>query len=288
MGSLSLICVLAVVSARANAVGTSPPEYVVTAAPITVGAPHGDLCVAVDLKDPNGVWWWEPGASGCSTRSTGPGVFHGEAASVSSAKTPGVTEVRFSVGLIGPTGGAARGPLMEVLVLLDRGGMRVAATGSKVSTISRTNLEVPGFDGVPENRPRTAQLPANVMSALTARFPRAKIEKWTREKEEGKAVYDIEFTQAGKKFEADILADGAIHNWEQQVAASDLPAAVAQTVARQFPHAGMKEIMAVTAVTNGNERLEGYEIVVQRSRKRDVEMTVAPDGKVLEGPGKEK
>ena len=287
MGSLSLICVLAFVVARANAVGMSPPEYVVTAALITVGAPHGDLCVVVDLKDPSGVWSWEPGASGCSTRSTGPGVFHGEAASVSSSKTPGVTEVRFSVGLIGPTGGAGRGPLIEVLVL-DRGGMRVAATGSKVSTISRKNLEVPGFDGVPQSGPRAAKLPSNVLSALTAKFPQATIEKWTREKEEGKAVYDIEFTQAGKKFEADIFADGAIHNWEQQVAASDLPAAVVQTVARQFPNAGMKEIMAVTAVTNGNERLEGYEIVVQRSRKRDVEMTVAPDGKVLEGPGKEK
>lgn len=59
-----------------------------------------------------------------------------------------------------------------------------------------------------------------------------------------------------------------------------------QTVARLFPNAGMKEIMAVTAVTNGNERVEGYEIVLQRSHKRDVEMTVAPDGRVLEGPGK--
>ena len=132
------------------------------------------------------------------------------------------------------------------------------------------------------------ELPPNVLSALTAKFPQAKIEKWTREKEEGKAVYDIEFTQAGKKFEADIFADGTIHNWEQQIAAGDLPPAVVQTVARQFPNAAMKEIMAVTAVTNGNERLEGYEIVVQRAHRRDVEMTVAPDGKVLEGPGKEK
>ena len=231
MGSLSLICVLAFVVARANAVGMSPPD----------------------------------------------------------AKTPGVTEVRFSVGLIGPTGGAARGPLIEVLVLLDRCGMLVAATGgSKVSTISRKNLEVPGFDGVPESGPRAAKVPPNVLSALTAKFPQAKIEKWTRETEEGKAVYDIEFTQAGKKFEADIFADGAIHNWEQEVAAGDLPAAVVQTVARQFPNAAMKEIMAVTAMTNGNEKLEGYEIVVQRPHKRDVEMTVAPDGKILEGPGKEK
>jgi hypothetical protein len=46
--------------------------------------------------------------------------------------------------------------------------------------------------------------------------------------------------------------------------------------------------MAVTDVTNGAKRLQGYEIVVQRSLRKDVEMTVAPDGRILEGPGKEK
>src|SRR5262245_33150626 len=118
-------------------------------------------------------------------------------------------------------------------------------------------------------------LPANIMSALTAKFPQAKIDKWTREKEDGKEVYDIEFRQADRKFEADIFADGTIHNWEQQIAQKDLPAAVVQTVNKQFPKAVMKEIMAVTEVTAGKERLEGYEIVVQRAMKKDVEMTVA-------------
>ncbi len=135
----------------------------------------------------------------------------------------------------------------------------------------------------PSGRP----LPANVMAALTAKFPQARIDQWTKEKENGKEVYDIEFRQADRKFEADIFADGTIHNWEQQIAASDLPQPVVQTISRQFPKAAMKEIMAVTAVTNGREQLEGYEIVVQRTLKRDVEMTIAPDGKVLEGPKKE-
>lgn len=130
-------------------------------------------------------------------------------------------------------------------------------------------------------------VPANVMAALTTKFPQAKIDKWSKEKEEGKEVYDIEFRQGDRKFEADIFADGTIHNWEQQVAASDLPQPVVQTVSRQFPKAEMKEIMAVTGVTNGNEHLEGYEIVVKRALKKDVEITIAPDGKVLEGPKKE-
>jgi len=142
--------------------------------------------------------------------------------------------------------------------------------------------------GLPQKSPAAngRALPANVMAALTAKFPQARIAQWTREKEDGKEVYDIEFRQADRKFEADIFADGTIHNWEQQVAASDLPQPVVQTVSRQFPKAAMKEIMAVTAVINGREQLEGYEIGGQRRVTKDVERTIAPDGEVLEGPQK--
>jgi hypothetical protein len=132
------------------------------------------------------------------------------------------------------------------------------------------------------------KIPATVMKVLTTKFPQAKIDKWSKEKEDGKEVYDIEFRQGDRKFEADIFADGTIHNWEQQIAQSDLPPAVVQTVNRQFPKAVLKEIMAITDVTNGTERLEGYEVVVQRTLKKDVEMTIAPDGRILEGPGREK
>jgi hypothetical protein len=199
--------ILASVPAETVAPRIPTPEYLATDAPLTIGAPNGALCVAVNLLE---------------------------------------------------------------------------------SSVHRKSLEVPGFDGVPTAPGRAARIPPKVMSGLTARFPQAKIDKWTKEKEEGKEVYDIEFKQGDRKFEVDIFADGTIHNWEQQVAASDLPQAVVQAVTRQFPNAAMKEIMAVTAVTNGNEWLEGYEIVVQRARKPDVEMTIAPDGKILEGPGKEK
>jgi hypothetical protein len=132
------------------------------------------------------------------------------------------------------------------------------------------------------------RIPAAVMTALTTKFPQAQIDKWTIEKEDGRKVYDIEFRQAGRKFEADIFADGTIHNWERQIAASDLPPAVVQAVSKIFRDASMKQIMAVTGVHNDVERLEGYEIVVERAHRTDVEMTIAPDGKVLEGPGREK
>ena len=132
------------------------------------------------------------------------------------------------------------------------------------------------------------KLPPDVMAALITKFPHAKIDKWNKEKEDGRIVYDIEFKQDSRKFEADIFADGTIHNWEQQIAQGDLPQPVVQAVNRKFPGAVLKEVMAVTDVQNAVEHLHGYEIVVARAHKKDVEMTVAPDGRILEGPGAEK
>jgi len=60
-------------------------RYVVTASPINVGVVSGALCIAVDAHDQQGVWWWQPGKSGCSSRSTGPGVLHAEQAKFSVA-----------------------------------------------------------------------------------------------------------------------------------------------------------------------------------------------------------
>jgi hypothetical protein len=53
----------------------SAPRYVVTESPIDVGRGIR-LCIAVDPADHRGMWWWQPGATGCDSRSTGPGLFH--------------------------------------------------------------------------------------------------------------------------------------------------------------------------------------------------------------------
>src|SRR4029453_19107515 len=67
---------LALVACRSMPPEAAPARYIVTTAPLGVGAASPGICVAVDPTDPQGIWWWEPGWSGCSSRSTGPGVFH--------------------------------------------------------------------------------------------------------------------------------------------------------------------------------------------------------------------
>lgn len=132
------------------------------------------------------------------------------------------------------------------------------------------------------------KIPKAVMDALKAKFPKAEIDKWTKEKESGVDVYDIEFKQEGRKFEADIKEDGTIVNWEKEIAAKDLPEAVTKAVDKKYPKSTMKEVMEVTEVKDKKEQLEGYEIVLVTADKKDVEVTVAPDGKILEDSGEKK
>lgn len=149
-----------------------------------------------------------------------------------------------------------------------------------VAAFLATALAVPAAD--------EKEIPKKVMDALKAKFPKAEITKWTKEKEGDKVVYDIEFKQGKQKFEADIFEDGTIHNWEKEIAARDLPKAVTDAVNKKYPRATMKEVMQVTEMKNGKEALEGYEIVLETADKKSVEVMVAPDGKILEDSSDEK
>jgi uncharacterized membrane protein YkoI len=128
-------------------------------------------------------------------------------------------------------------------------------------------------------------VPYKVMNALKAKFPEAAIQKCTKEKEHGAVVYDIEFIQNGQKREVDVNDDGTIENWEQAAAIKDLPAAVLASVEKAYPGCTITEAMQTMLVKDGKDQPEGFEVTVTKADKKRAEITVAPDGKVLEGPG---
>ena len=138
-----------------------------------------------------------------------------------------------------------------------------------------------------EAEPKPEKMPDQVTNTLNAKFPGAEIDKWSKEKEGDIIVFDVEFKVKGQKLEADILEDGTIHNWEKAIEAKDLPKPVAEAVAKKYSGWSMQEIMQVTAVEEGKDKLEGFEIVLAAADKKSIEVTVAPDGKFLEEPGDE-
>lgn len=139
-----------------------------------------------------------------------------------------------------------------------------------------------GACGQQKDKTGSDQIPQKVLDALNAKFPDPGITKWTKEEEGEIVIYDFEFTQNGHKFEADIKEDGTIHNWEKAIAVEDLPAIVQDAVNEKYPNAVLKEIMEITAVKEGEDQLGGYEIVFETLDKKEIEITLTPDGNIIE------
>jgi hypothetical protein len=116
------------------------PRYIVTLTPVSLGGGdpgrHPGLCIAVDPVDAQGVWWWQPGPSGCSSRITGPTVFRAHLATVTTATDSGATEVGFQVPVM-------EGPPREFKLVLHDASMRVVASGERVSTERRSAIDIP-------------------------------------------------------------------------------------------------------------------------------------------------
>jgi hypothetical protein len=131
------------------------------------------------------------------------------------------------------------------------------------------------------------KIPMVVMDALKAKFPKATITKWTKGKEGDDVVYDIEFKQEGRKYEADIKENGVYVNYEREIAFKDLPKAVKKSLDKKHPKAKVLAVMEMIGVKGKDEKLEGYEITVTID-DHQVEITFAPDGKILEESGAKK
>jgi len=132
------------------------------------------------------------------------------------------------------------------------------------------------------------KIPKAVMDSLLKKFPKAKVDKCHKATEDNAVVYDIEFKEGDRKCEADIKEDGTYINYEKAIAAKDLPKAVTEAIEKRYPKSTLKEIMEETEVKGKEEKLSAYEVVLVTADKKEEEVRVSPDGKILEDTGAEK
>jgi hypothetical protein len=154
---------------------SSTGRYLVTANAIDVGVGPG-LCVAVDPADEHGVWWWEPGATGCDTRSTGPGLFQADRVVVPRAATGSPLVAPWGQVLpssilhgLAPEGQvlqnagrqdltpesatfrlgthSASRPFVDVRLVVEGDSIRAVDTGARATLVRRADLEVPEKPG---------------------------------------------------------------------------------------------------------------------------------------------
>lgn len=131
-------CLLGVValSLLGSSAGAAQPiaPYIVTSSPILVGI-RNRICIAIAPIDAHGVWWWEPGGSGCATRSTD--VFRADEATVSRPR-PGLTAVDFRLGIH-----SVQDNFVQVRLILAGCCLESQAMQSRVEVEGRSDLTIP-------------------------------------------------------------------------------------------------------------------------------------------------
>lgn len=123
--------------ARAQAHG----RYIVNVAPLLTGTGNRGLCFAVDPSQAHGVWWWQPMKGKCTSRSTGPGVFHAERSELMMLPG-GAVEFRFQIPMM-PKPRDPNPPDARVLVRIEKDSMRSLTMRSSSTTTRRNDLAIP-------------------------------------------------------------------------------------------------------------------------------------------------
>jgi uncharacterized membrane protein YkoI len=121
------------------------------------------------------------------------------------------------------------------------------------------------------------KMPKAVIDAVKKKFPDAKITETSKEKEDGKTIYEVAFTFKDYKYEVECEEDGTIIAIDKQIEAKELPKDVAKALEEKYPKATYKLIEEVTK----KEKIAYYEVDLVTADKKEVEVEIDPSGKIL-------
>jgi hypothetical protein len=118
-------------------------------------------------------------------------------------------------------------------------------------------------------------VPAAVMSAFQEAYPKAQVVGTNQETEDSTTYFEIESRDGKVKRDLLYKADGTVKEIEESVAKADLPAAITEAVAKEYPK-GMIHKGEKTTRDNVVE----YELVVKNG-KDEMEIVLDQTGKIV-------
>jgi hypothetical protein len=132
---------------------------------------------------------------------------------------------------------------------------------------------------VQEAKVDLSALPEAVLSAFKTAYPDAVIKGASQETEQGATYYEVESVEGTLHRDLLYAADGTAVEIEESMATTDMPTAVQETLAREYPEA---KVLKSERLTKGD--IVQYEMQLQVGEKT-VELTIDPTGKIVEKPG---
>ena len=120
------------------------------------------------------------------------------------------------------------------------------------------------------------KVPAAVVKAVKAKFPRIVIKAASEDTEDGKTEYEIESTVDGSATDIVLKSDGTILAIEKEIKEKDLPAAVLKTLKAKYHTAKVKKYEELTKGTDVT-----YEMALEGAGNVK-EVVIDKTGKVVE------
>jgi uncharacterized membrane protein YkoI len=121
------------------------------------------------------------------------------------------------------------------------------------------------------------KVPKAVLDAVKAKFPDVKLSEASKEKEDGKTIYELAFTYKDYKYEVELEEDGTFVAIDKQIEAKGLPKEVAKALEEKYPKAIYKIIEEVTK----KDKIAYYEVELVTADKKGIEVEIDPSGKIL-------
>lgn len=123
-------------------------------------------------------------------------------------------------------------------------------------------------------------VPMAVLDAVKARFPAAELKEAARETEDGRTTYEVALKQAGKAVDVALTAEGEITEVETELAAKDLPKAVASAIETKFPKSTIKGAEEIVEF-EGDKQTRSFEVLLETGARKPVEVKLSPEGKIV-------
>jgi hypothetical protein len=127
------------------------------------------------------------------------------------------------------------------------------------------------------------KLPKAVADAVKAKFDGCEMVSASKEKDNGKDVYEVAIKHKGSNIDVSLTPEGKIVSIEKEIAAKDLPKAVSEAIDAKYPKATIKKLEEITE----NDKVV-YEALLVTADQKTVEAVFDGTGKLVKEEKKEK
>lgn len=156
----------------------------------------------------------------------------------------------------------------------------------RFTVLSLSLLMAVGSAFADEESIKVEDLPKAVRSTVNKKFPEGKVVAASKEKEDGKTIYEVVVEDDGAKIDVALSAKGKLLEVEKAIDADKLPKEVTAAIEKRYPKAKIKKAEKVVKYEEDedegdDEEEKFFEVVVSVEGKESFEVKVSPKGKIL-------